>query len=129
MCKCLRNSRSITFNTTIEWVATYIFYGISYHSMDFFHHRLSPFPKLPLAETLRFSSIAKDLPEFRHLFRKSVCYALGLPTHGNCVEVEGGGLNMVERFFCGCAEWGNFDPYLHRCLYTTSIEHSCAEYK
>jgi len=40
-----------------------------------------------LIQNHEFSSIAKDLPEFRHLFRKSVCYALGLPTHGNCVEV------------------------------------------
>eukprot|EP00435_Cladocopium_sp_Y103_P018252 s2607_g4.t1 len=34
-----------------------------------------------------FASIAKDLPEFRHVFCKSVCSALGLPAHGNCVEV------------------------------------------
>ncbi|CAE7226557.1 pkn1 [Symbiodinium sp. CCMP2592] len=34
-----------------------------------------------------FSSIAKDLPGFRHSFCKSVCSSLGLPAHGNCVEV------------------------------------------
>jgi len=34
-----------------------------------------------------FASIAKDLPEFRHVFCKSICSALGLPAHGNCVEV------------------------------------------
>eukprot|EP00439_Symbiodinium_sp_Y106_P066332 s2250_g10.t2 len=34
-----------------------------------------------------FSSIAKDLPGFRLSFCKSVCSSLGLPAHGNCVEV------------------------------------------
>ena len=35
----------------------------------------------------RFSSIAGDLPAFRQLFCKGLCSALGLPAHGNCVEV------------------------------------------
>lgn len=35
----------------------------------------------------RFSTIAGDLPGFRQLFCKSICSALGLPAHGNCVEV------------------------------------------
>ncbi|CAJ1366763.1 unnamed protein product [Effrenium voratum] len=34
-----------------------------------------------------FSSIAKDLPGFRQSFCKSVCSSLGLPGHGNCVEI------------------------------------------
>jgi len=34
-----------------------------------------------------YSSIAKDLPEFKRMFCKSVCSSLGLPTNGNCVEV------------------------------------------
>ncbi|CAK9022796.1 unnamed protein product [Durusdinium trenchii] len=36
---------------------------------------------------LRFAAIAKDLPGFRQLFCKGLCSALGLPAHGNCVEV------------------------------------------
>eukprot|EP00913_Durusdinium_trenchii_P003130 g2892.t1 len=34
-----------------------------------------------------FAAIAKDLPGFRQLFCKGLCSALGLPAHGNCVEV------------------------------------------
>ena len=40
------------------------------------------------ANVQRFASIAKDLPEFRHVFCKSICSALGLPAHGNCVEAS-----------------------------------------
>ena len=111
-----RYSCIIAFNTTFEWVTTSTFFYPCNIIRSFFTID-SPPPNSQTALKLRFSSIAKDLPEFRHLFRKSVCYALGLPTHGNCVEVVAQRLDRCACFpECQRGRW-NFDQF---CLHLFS---------